>query len=120
MAAAQNFIPLLWLFRNVCFPCQRIDSSKRDDEEEVSHFTNWHRFRAITHDAEYRKESHRNTCLYLRIAHEVDEHEDTEADEDECEEEVLTVVTREIEHACYDDCEHGVDDKSEKKVKDAA
>ena len=75
--------------RNVCFPCQRIDSSKRDDEEEVSHFTNWHRFRAITHDAEYRKESHRNTCLYLRIAHEVDEHEDTESYEDECEEEIL-------------------------------
>jgi hypothetical protein len=50
----------------------------------------------------------------------VDEHEDTEADEDECEEEVLAAVTREVEHACYDDCEHGVDDKSEKKVKNAA
>jgi hypothetical protein len=46
----------------------------------------------------------------------VDEHEDTEAYEDEREEEILTPVSWKIEHTCNDDCKHSVDNKTEQEV----
>ena len=107
------------LARYVSFPSHGVERCQSDGEEEVSHFADRHRLRAITHDAEDGEESHRDTRLDFRVAHEVDEHEDAEAHEQIGEEEVLPAALREIEHACYDEAEEGVDDESEDEVEDS-
>jgi len=107
------------LVRNVSLPSHGIERSHSDGEEEVCHFANRHRLRSVAHDAEDGEETHRDTRLDFRVAHEVDEHENAEAHEQIGEEEVFSAALGEIEHSCNDKAEKRIDEQSQDEVNDS-